>query len=248
MIVRAPVAPLHGEPRVSSSQVSQRLAGHSLTILGVEGDWLRVRGEDRYDGWVHRGYVAPVTGVADPGADSPLLSLGCRARAPDAAGRLLPLGAFLAPGERAESGEAIAAPERARRFPRERDAICASATTLFEGTSYEWGGVTPWGADCSGLVQSVFWLHGAQLERDAWQQAAMGHDAGELRDAQPADLLFFADSPGARPSHVGIALGGLRMVHLGLGRGGYAIERLDDDGDDYVRGLRSRLSGVRRLL
>ena len=38
------------------------------------------------------------------------------------------------------------------------------------------------------------------------------------------------------------------MVHLGLGRGGYAIERLDDDGDDYVRGLRTRLTSVRRLL
>lgn len=246
--VRAPVAPLHGEPRVSSPQVSQRLAGHALTVLGAEGDWLRVRGEDRYEGWVHRGYVTPAGDTVTGAADDRLLSLGCFARVPGGPGRLLPLGAFLARGERAQAGEAIPEEERARRFPRAPDAICASAVTLFEGTSYEWGGVTPWGADCSGLVQSVFWLHGAQLERDAWQQAVMGRDAGDLRGAEPADLLFFSDSPGGRPSHVGIALGGERMVHLGLGRGGYAVERLDDEGDEYVRGLRSRLSCIRRLL
>lgn len=245
--VRAPVAPLHGEPRVSSAQVSQRLSGHPLTVLGLEGDWLRVRGEDRYEGWVHRGYVAE-GGDATAATGGRLLSLGCFGRAPGATGRLLPLGAFLAPGERAETGEAIPDSERARRFPREREAICASAITLFEGTSYEWGGITPWGADCSGLVQSVFWLHGAQLERDAWRQAMMGQDAGDLRGAQPADLLFFSDTPGQRATHVGIALGDQRMVHLGLGRGGFAIERMDDDSDEYVLGLRSRLSGIRRLL
>jgi len=58
VVVRASIAPMHGEARVSSAQVSQRLAGHVVTVLATEGDWLRVRGEDGYEGWMHRGYVA----------------------------------------------------------------------------------------------------------------------------------------------------------------------------------------------
>ena len=40
--------------------------------------------------------------------------------------------------------------------------------------SYQWGGVTPWGADCSGMVQTVFGMHGVPLPRDARQQAELG--------------------------------------------------------------------------
>src|ERR671938_541848 len=52
------------------------------------------------------------------------------------------------------------------RFPRVREAIARSAAELFEGTPYQWGGITPWGAECSGLVQSTFGLHGVALPRD----------------------------------------------------------------------------------
>ena len=57
VIVRASIAPMHAEARVSSVQISQRLAGHRVTVLETQGDWLRVRGEDGYEGWMHRGYL-----------------------------------------------------------------------------------------------------------------------------------------------------------------------------------------------
>ena len=44
MVVRASVAPMHAEARVSSPQVSQRLAGHAVAVLESVEDWLRVRG------------------------------------------------------------------------------------------------------------------------------------------------------------------------------------------------------------
>ena len=37
------------------------------------------------------------------------------------------------------------------------------------------------------------------------------------------------------------------MVHSALGRGGFAIERLDDTDDLYVEKLRSRFVSARRL-
>jgi cell wall-associated NlpC family hydrolase len=95
----------------------------------------------------------------------------------------------------------------------------------------------------------VFALHGLQLPRDAWQQAELGVDAGrDVGELKAADLLFFSDREDRRITHVGISLGERRMVHLALGRGGYAIERLDDRQDPYVNRLRERFLFARRLL
>jgi cell wall-associated NlpC family hydrolase len=138
--------------------------------------------------------------------------------------------------------------ELSARFPRSAASICFTALELFEGTPYQWGGITPWGADCSGLVQTTFRLHGIPLPRDAWQQAERGTDAGAALDAlRPADLLFFSDREDGRITHVAIALGELRIVHLALGRGGYAVERLDDRDDPYVAALVGRFRLARRL-
>jgi cell wall-associated NlpC family hydrolase len=154
----------------------------------------------------------------------------------------------LTPGDDVESGEAIRAIDLPSRFPIDAAAIGRSAVELFVGTSYQWGGVTPWGADCSGLVQSVFALHGLSLPRDAWQQARIGRDAGrDILAAHPADLLFYSDRPDAHVTHVAIALGDCRIVHLALGRGGYAIERLDG-ADTYIAKLKSRFLFARSVL
>jgi cell wall-associated NlpC family hydrolase len=245
--VVAPIAPMLAEPHVSSGQVSQQLSGHVVSILEDQGDWLLARGEDDYEGWMHRGYLSRrASGSNQQGGR---VSLGCQVVSPAGATRSLPLRAVLAPDERVEAGDAIAAHEVADRFPRDRGAICRSAVELFVGTSYQWGGVTPWGADCSGLVQSVFALHGVQLPRDAWQQARAGRDAGrDIFAARPADLLFFSDRPDAHITHVAIALGEHRLVHLALGRGGYALEQLDDEGNAYIGKLIARFLFARAVL
>lgn len=248
--IRSPIAPMHCEPGIASQMVSQQLAGHRVDVIDEEGDWARARGSDEYEGWIHSGFLARVSRAqkrADDGAR--LMSLGCVTRTAANDNRVLPLRAILSSDETVTSGEAIALGQRAARFALEPDAIIRSAQQFFVCTSYLWGGVTPWGADCSGLVQSVFALHGLQLPRDAWQQAERGTDAGgDVGELRPADLLFFSDRADARITHVGISLGNRRMVHLALGRGGYAIERLDDRKDPYVERLRARFVGARRVV
>ena len=161
----------------------------------------------------------------------------------------MPLGAMLAAGDRLVSGEAISASERAVHFPTDARAITRSAQKYFEGTSYLWGGVTPWGADCSGIAQAVFSLHGVQLKRDAWQQAAQGEPGdADIMQARVGDLLFFSDRVDGHITHVAIALGERRLVHLALGRGGYAVEQLDDASDGYVAKLLERFVHARRVL
>jgi hypothetical protein len=243
--VATPVAPLFAEPTVRSAQISQLLAGRIVELLEPRDDWHRVRGPDDYEGWLHRGYLTSVPDDASPAR----ISLGCVTTRPSGARRAMPLGAMLTADEEVASGDIIEMARQAEFFPAEAGAIARSAQRYFEGTSYLWGGVTPWGADCSGIVQSTFWLHGIQLHRDAWQQAEQG-EAGEsdpLR-ACAGDLLFFSDRLDRHVTHVAIALGNCGLVHLALGRGGYAVERLDDARDPYVAKLLERFVSARRIL
>jgi hypothetical protein len=227
--------------------VSAQLAGHRVEILDEAGDWLLARGADGYEGWMHTGFISLVSEYSNN--DDCLISLGCRTVSGTGAHRNLPLRAMLAPDEKVESGEAIGIRELAQRFPATSEAIAGSAQEYFAGTSYLWGGVTPWGGDCSGLSQAVFALHGIQLPRDAWQQAELGADAGrDVGDLVAGDLLFFSDREDRRITHVGISLGDRRMAHLSLARGGYAIEQLSDRRDPIVDRLRERFLFARRYL
>jgi gamma-D-glutamyl-L-lysine dipeptidyl-peptidase len=246
VLVTAAIAPLQAQPAASSTQVSQRLAGHRLTVLEEKDAWLRVRGNDAYEGWVHRGYVGSEDGHR---LERRRTSLGCVVRDPRGPSRALPLGALVPDDAALEGGEAVDAAELPRRFPRQPDAITGSALRFFAGTPYQWGGVTPWGADCSGLVQTVFGLHGVALPRDSAQQAEAGKPLDLAADALASgDLLFFSDRPDRRITHVAISLGGPRVVHLALGRGGYKVEDLSDMDDSYVAALRARYLFARRLL
>lgn len=243
--VATALAPMHEEPRVASQQVSQQLAGHDIDAMDAEGDWIRARGSDGYEGWVHSGFLEK--GAVTTG-DGRLVSLGCTTERDGEIRRSLPLRAILRADERVINGEALTADALQARFPVDPDAIAKSARELFRGTSYVWGGLTPWGADCSGLVQSIYSLHGLMLPRDAWQQAEIGTVVeGDFTSLRPADLLFFTDRQDKRITHVGMALGPNEMVHLALGRGGYACEKLDSD-EAYVAKLRDRYLFSRRLL
>src|SRR5947209_17498886 len=150
------------EPNVRTTQVSQLLRGHAAEVLTRDSVWVQVRTGDCYEGWIHQGYVQSIPGDGPllRGWDDPRpLSLGCTVRDATGAVRKLPLGALLAEGEQRTSGLAMVLEERRKSFAPTGEAISATAVTYFESASYEWGGLTPWGADCSGLGQSSFGLH-----------------------------------------------------------------------------------------
>lgn len=234
-----------GEPRISAPLVSQLLAGEVVDVLESRGDWHRVRGTDGYEGWAHGGYLTSMAGDET----SWRISLGATVR--DAAGRIcqLPLGARVPSGSELLAGEALSREEAVTRFPADAAKVAATAMELFRGASYMWAGVTPWGCDCSGLVQRAFALHGVSLPRDAWQQATEGTALeADASATHPAGaLLFFTDRDDRRVTHVGIALGDGRMVHSSLSRGGVAVELMTGS-DPYVERLRAGCTGVRRVL
>lgn len=248
-LVRTPIAPMYAEPHVTSIQISQRLCGHDVELVEKQDDWFLARGVDAYPGWIHRGFLSPAPAATTRRSSQiPRISLGCVTNIPGGGRRALPLGARLSPGEVVKFGEAVDETEVASRFPRAAIPITKSALEFFEGASYLWGGVTPWGSDCSGFAQTIFALHGVALPRDAWQQSESGKTAGALDELEPADLAFFSDREDLHVTHVAIALGRRRLVHLALGRGGFAVENLNNTKDAYVVKLRARFLRARRIL
>ncbi len=244
--VRAAVAPMLGEARISATVVSQQTAGHCVTLLERAQEWWRVRGDDAYEGWMHRGYLEPASGDE---ADWPVTT-GAIVKRADGLVRAMPYGARVAPDSMVLEGNAYDEDDRRRAFPANANALARSAARHFVGASYLWGGITPWGVDCSGFVQAIAGMHGIRLPRDAWQQAGVGEtvQSGALqRDAVVAgDLLFFSDREDQRITHVAMALGETRFVHSAVGRGGVTVEQLESP-DEYLRKLVSQFVRAQRV-
>jgi len=75
------------------------------------------------------------------------------------------------------------------------------------GVPYVWGGASPSGFDCSGLVMYVYAQVGVSLPHYTGAQWQMGVPVA-YSDLQPGDLVFF-DGLG----HVGIYIGGGEFIH-----------------------------------
>ena len=81
------------------------------------------------------------------------------------------------------------------------------------GTPYAWGGESPTGFDCSGLAQYLYGKVGVNIPRTTYDQfkGGLAVPKGQL---QPGDLVFFkgSDSMNGLPGHVGIYVGGGKMI------------------------------------
>ncbi len=109
----------------------------------------------------------------------------------------------------AERQARLAAEERARRaFLVSRPGKAVSIAMQYLGVPYVWGGSSPKGFDCSGLVQYVYAKVGVSLPHSSRMQYNCGTHVSRSQ-LQVGDLVFFY-SP---IQHVGIYIGNGRMIN-----------------------------------
>lgn len=88
------------------------------------------------------------------------------------------------------------------------------------GVPYRYGGESKSGADCSGMLMSIYRdVAGLKLPRNSAAQQEYCI-AIEKRRLEPGDLVFFSSSKGrGRVSHVGMYIGSGKMIHASTSRG-----------------------------
>jgi len=91
------------------------------------------------------------------------------------------------------------------------------------GTPYRFGGTSPSGFDCSGLVRYVYAQVGVSLPHNAAQQYRYGSPVSRDR-LEPGDLVFFDHL-----RHSGIYIGGGRFIHARQTGKRVSIASLHDD-------------------
>jgi len=114
----------------------------------------------------------------------------------------------------------------------------------YEGVRYRFGGNTPKGWDCSGFVQwATYYLKGKKIGRTAGDQARGGKyvNKNNMSTWKPGDVLVYKRNGGG-VSHVGLYIGGGKMMHALNSRYDTIIQDVDYyerwDGGNYLAAVR----------
>ncbi|CAN5444449.1 C40 family peptidase [soil metagenome] len=203
---------------------SQLLFGEGVTVHGSERYFWRVSCDhDGHYGWIDHRQVAGLMG-AEPSSWF-VSGTVATARSPGATltlvrGSLLPR---FADGSFRLAGRIFELDGQARPVGAD-DPVDIALQYL--GAPYLWGGRSPFGIDCSGLVQVAFGLAGIPLPRNSQEQARCGVPAGSSPDSVRRGDLVTCNAV-TLGSHIGIALDATHILHAS---GQVRIDRLTEDG------------------
>jgi len=103
------------------------------------------------------------------------------------------------------------------------------------GTKYVWGGESPAGFDCSGLLQYVWAKQGVHIPRVTTQQVKAGYQV-QLNQLMPGDAVFFGSHDA--PHHVGMYIGHGQFVQAPHTGDVVKISKLSDYMGEFAQARR----------
>lgn len=249
------------EPRFNSERSSQLLFCELLTVHEEQKGYLLVKQIDGYTGWVdvrhvveidehaYRGFLSArksaikslQTEIRDQksGKIAPhLLFYGTLVKAGRASNGLVRI--ELPDGQKRVVKESAIAPTGSKGRQKVTGAMLVTEARRFLGAPYLWGGISPAGVDCSGLVQTVCRRFGVYIPRDTKDQIGIGAEIPRDQVAD-GDLLFFN-------RHVGFAIGKDRIIHSSVGGSGVRINSLRAGLPEYREDLDRDFNQARRIV
>lgn len=232
---------LYEKPTFSMPLSSELCYGTELEILEGQGRWVFARQQDGYLGWAYKPYLAE--GLPIQYTHLVLTSsYGLRVQ-PDRESEVV---------TRVVSGTGVCVEETRGKWARvvanktgwipvsflralnampdsleeKRQALVQDAGRMI-GVPYVWGGTSGNGIDCSGFARLIHRWAGVTIPRDADMQHAAAKPVEPPFEA--GDLLFFAEHASERKiTHVGVSLGGWRMVHSSRSNNGVYIDDVEE--------------------
>jgi len=118
---------------------------------------------------------------------------------------------------------------------------------------YLWGGTLGPNFDCSGLIQTAFFIHKIYIPRDAYQiknfSKHLFNFNGSLQPLMQGDLLFFGNRE--KCDHVGIYKGNGFYYHSSgkeFGRDGIGLDTLNSTNDKISIHYKSKLISAGRVI
>ncbi len=247
-IVTAPVADLRRQPRADAALDTQALRGEPVTLFDEDEGWSWVQLQG--DGYV--GYI-PSEALGPPATSTHRVVANRTFVYPAADMKravvaALPMGARVAVSggdgafSRLADGGFVFAAHLAPVAAAAADFVAVAEQLLH--VPYLWGGRTPLGIDCSGLVQASLDACGLAVPRDAdLQEQAIGQrlDEGAVETLRRGDLVFWR-------GHVGIMQDAQMMVHANAHHMRVASEPLRQAIDRILAASGAAITSLRRVI